>query len=111
MYDAGLLKSTKNQHKNNSQQFSTTATSLRGYGLVEVTRRHSPILCFLIFNQSNISGDSKISNYIWMVIFEANFGFAKPSIYAYYISINRVTHPGLISGARHHTVWYSTTQS
>ena len=76
-YGAGHLKSTKNLHKNNLRKFSATTTSLRRYDFIEFLRRHSSlILCFLILNQSNISGDSKISNYPCMMVFEDTF--AKP---------------------------------
>ena len=72
-YGAGRLKPTKNQYKNNFRTFSTTTTS----GLIEVLRIHSClILCFLIFDQGSISGDSKISNYPCRVVFEVTF--AKP---------------------------------
>ena len=86
-YGAGHLKSTKNQHKNNLRKLTTTTTSLRRYGFIEVLRRHSSlILCFLIFNQNNISGDSKISNYPCMMVFKDTF--AKPDYFCmYYVSI------------------------
>jgi len=75
--DAGHLKSVGSWHKDNSGKVLTTTTSLRRYGFIEVFRKHSSlILCFPIFNQSNIGEDSKILNYSGIVIFEVSF--AKP---------------------------------
>jgi len=49
-YGAGHLKSTENQHKNNSRNFSTTTTTFLGrYGFIEALGRYlSLILCYLI---------------------------------------------------------------
>jgi len=88
-HDAGHLKSVGSWHKDNSQKVLTTTTSLRRYGLIEVFRKHSSlILCFPIFNQSNIGEDSKILNYSGMVIFEVTF--AKPCFWCVLCKQNEI---------------------
>jgi len=74
--EIGIVLGTRSQPKTDTggkfRKFSTTTTSLERYGSIEVVRIHPSLIPYFgIFNQNNISRDSRISNHPYLAVFSS----------------------------------------